>query len=155
MKAQMQKGFTLIELMIVVAIIGILAAIAIPAYQDYVAKSKAGAALADLASHKTQFEMEASEGRTPNPLTVGFTGATTTSATTGNCSAIAVTASGMTCTIDSPGKLGSGATIALNYTSTSYDATSGAITAAGGFECETSAAMPAKFIPAGCEAGTP
>jgi type IV pilus assembly protein PilA len=48
MKRMVQKGFTLIELMIVVAIIGILAAVALPAYQDYTTKSKWAVNLAEV-----------------------------------------------------------------------------------------------------------
>ncbi|KAB7663510.1 pilin [Plesiomonas shigelloides] len=55
MKA-VNKGFTLIELMIVVAVIGVLAAIAIPQYQNYVAKGELGAALSAVSSLKTNVE---------------------------------------------------------------------------------------------------
>lgn len=58
----MQKGFTLIELMIVVAIIGILAAIAVPAYQDYTIKSKVSEAASLGAAVKTAVEVAFSEG---------------------------------------------------------------------------------------------
>ena len=53
MKRSMQKGFTLIELMIVVAIIGILAAVALPAYQDYTVRAKVSEVLIAASSGRT------------------------------------------------------------------------------------------------------
>ena len=58
----MQKGFTLIELMIVVAIIGILAAVAVPAYQDYTIKSKISEAASMASVIRTAIDVTYSEG---------------------------------------------------------------------------------------------
>ena len=70
---KVQAGFTLIELMIVVAIIGILAAIAIPQYQTYIAKSQVNRVMGETGSIRTALEVCSNDGRlaiTTNPAPV-------------------------------------------------------------------------------------
>ena len=80
-----QKGFTLIELMIVVAIIGILAAIAIPQYQDYTARTQVNRAYSEISSLRTAVEERLSRGLTTGTYAdLGFTGSNLTTETTGS-----------------------------------------------------------------------
>ena len=136
-----QAGFTLIELMIVVAIIGILAAIAIPAYQDYVARAKASSALADIRPGQTEYELRFAAGDDiDNPGDIGL------AASTGNCETIDVNAPEATgdttdaiyCDIESPGRLGDGAKIGFTRTEE------------GLFQCVTADFSDDKFKPSGC-----
>ncbi|WP_425666347.1 type IV pilin protein [Vibrio tubiashii] len=116
LQSRKTKGFTLIELMIVVAIIGVLASISIPAYQDYVRKSEAASALATLKSLITPAEVFYQENGTTSAAALSNLGidsgannlGTIASAITGTGSAAVPT---LKFTFDSDSSMGSSDTI--------------------------------------------
>lgn len=103
-KKKLQKGFTLIELMIVVAIIGVLSAIAIPAYQNYVKKSEAATGLATAKALVTNVDMYIQEeGSFPTTNDLDKLGAKTDMNALGSLTLVAGTAA----TSSASGSLGS------------------------------------------------
>ena len=134
-----QQGFTLIELMIVVAIIAILAAIALPAYQNYVAKSQASAALAEITPGKVQTETRNSEGGGVSTTVADFGLATPTE----RCSAITVNyavdgSNTINCTITGNGQVNGKY---IRWVRTADNATTGV---AGTWSCATDVAANLK-----------
>ena len=132
-----QKGFTLIELMIVVAIIGILAAVALPAYQDYTKRAHVSEALSLAAGAKTAVtEYYSTEGEWPTDNTQA--GIAQASSITGNA-------------VNSVTVNGSVITIAMN--STRVDSGNVVLTASdrdGAVEWECTGTINQKYLPANC-----
>lgn len=138
-----QKGFTLIELMIVVAIIGILAAIAIPAYQLYIGRSEASTGLAAISPLKTGIEDIYVEGLGSSSVTFARLYTTATASPLGQISLGTWNVDGtgsLTFEFGVNGRSGSktsGETIALNRN------------ASGTWSCTTS--LPPEVRPRGCQ----
>jgi type IV pilus assembly protein PilA len=140
-----QKGFTLIELMIVVAIIGILAAIAIPAYQDYIVRARVTEGL-NLASAAETTVAENAENGASN-LVLGWT----SPAATTNVSSVTVnsTTGVITVTYTSVAK---GITLSLTPSvgGTAYSTSQGVPSDAMTWKCAVGAAADDRYVPSNC-----
>jgi type IV pilus assembly protein PilA len=138
---RIQQGFTLIELMIVVAIVGILAAIALPAYQDYTIRARVSEALATAGACKTQIQEFAAARGGSLPANVSEAGCSTIASQFAIAPVVA--AGVITMTTSGSTLLG----LAANQTFVLTPSVSG--TSITEWLC-TPGTMPSKYLPATC-----